>query len=381
MKAIINAELVMRDHYIPDGVVLFEDGIIKGFGPMNKTEIPEGTEMIDAGGLYVGPGLMDIHVHAGNKIRFRQACLEPVKSHIIKGTTTILPTLSFWFPLETYLTASKEIRRVKNETREGQAIGGIYMEGPYINPKFDGDPELCWSNSIDKKDYLPLVDAVKDLVKVWALAPEREGILEFVKYIKGVCPDVKLTVAHSEAAPEDIEALIPYGLCIGTHHTNATGDRPRYSETRGVCVDETVNYHKDIYAEIISDRLGIHVHPYMQRLVRQIKGNDRIILITDQTYHDGPVPKGYEEATDIWFNRSGEIGGSALTLNVACRNFMVHTGCSLVDVFNYASYNPATAVGFTDRGEIAVGKRADLIIVDRKMDVKKVFLCGEEYNG
>ncbi len=379
MKAIINAELVLHDHFVENGAVLFDNGVITDFGEMKNIKIPEGTEIIDAGGLYVGPGLIDIHVHAGNKIRFRQSCLEPVKAHVQKGTTTILPTLSFWFPLETYLSASAEIRRVKNETPEGKAIGGIYMEGPYTNHKFDGDFALAWANSVDKKDYEPLVSAVKDLVKVWALAPEREGILDFVKYLKGECPDVKLAVAHSEASPEEIESLIPYGLCIGTHHTNATGDRPRYSETRGVCVDETVNYHKDIYAEIISDRLGIHVHPYMQRLIREIKGKERIILITDQTYHDGPVPKGYEDATDIWFTRSGEIGGSALTLNVACRNFILHTGCSIVDAFNYGSYNPAKAVGFDDRGEIAIGKRADLIIVDHKMDVKKVILCGEEY--
>ena len=177
---------------------------------------------------------------------------------------------------------------------------------------------------------------------------------------------------------QQIEDLIPYGLCIGTHHTNATGDLPKYPECRGVCVDETVNYNDKIYAEMICDSRGIHVDPYMQRLIRKIKGDDKIILISDHTNHPTIVPPGLEHVTDLNFTymASGgiDISGSKLTLNVACRNWMKHTGASLVDVFNFASYNPAKCYGMTDRGEIAVGKRADLVFVDHKMNVKKVIL-------
>ena len=80
---------------------------------------------------------------------------------------------------------------------------------------------------------------------------------------------------------------------------------------------------------------------------------------------------------DLLFDWSGEIAGTKLTLDVACRNMMVHTGASIVDVFRYASYNPARAVGFTDRGEIAVGKRADLVITDHNINIKTVILEGE----
>jgi len=170
---------------------------------------------------------------------------------------------------------------------------------------------------------------------------------------------------------------MPYGLRIGTHHTNATGTLEKYPECRGVCVDEAVNYNREIYAELICDSRGIHVDPYMLRLVRRIKGDDRIILISDCYTADGPIPPGYDGVFDINFDHAGEIAGSKLTLDIACSNMMKHTGASIVDVFKFASYNPARATGMLDRGEIAVGKRADLVIVDYKMNIEKVFLRGE----
>lgn len=145
-----------------------------------------------------------------------------------------------------------------------------------------------------------------------------------------------------------------------------------YPECRGVCVDETVNYNREIYAELICDSRGIHVDPHMLRLVRKIKGDDRIILISDAYACDGPVSEGYEGVHVINFDWEGEIAGSKLTLEVACRNMMVHTGASIVNVFQFASYNPAMAVGLYDCGEIAVGKRADLVFTDHDLNVKKV---------
>lgn len=194
--------------------------------------------------------------------------------------------------------------------------------------------------------------------------------------VKAANPEAVFAVAHSAASPQEIEALVPYGLRIGTHHTNATGDRPKYPECRGVCVDEAVNYNSDIYAELICDSRGIHVDPYMLRLVRKIKGNSRIVLITDAFDFDGPVPPGYEGVTDINFDYTGEIAGTKLTLDQACRNMMKHTGASIVDVFQYASRNPAVLLGMKDRGEIAPGLRADLVIVDHKVNIQTVLLEG-----
>ena len=377
MIAIKNATLVMRDHLIPEAVLFIEDEVITGFGEMRNTTIPEGCEIIDAEGLYVGPGLIDIHNHAGGGHWFYDEPIEAAQFNLKHGTTTILACLYFNMNGQQLLEQAACVKEAMAKP-EGASIAGFYMECPYMNPKFGADRENNpWKGPILKEEYQPIIDAVGTDAKVWVLAPERENILQFVLDARKNNPTVKFSVGHSEASPQQIEALMPYGLCIGTHHTDATGDRVFYPEVRGVCVDEAVNYNREIYAELICDSRGIHVDPYMLRLVRKIKGEDRIMLISDSCVFDGPVPPGYDGVTDILFDHAGEIAGSKLSLDVACRNMMKHTGASIVDVFRYASYNPSRAIGFLDRGEIAVGKRADLVIVDHWMKVNKVIFKGE----
>ena len=367
----------MRDHLVPEGVVLIEDGLITDFGEMRTTQIPQDCEVIDAQGLYVGPGFVDIHNHAGGSHWFYDEPIAAAQYNLAHGTTSVLATLYFNMNGPQLVEQIETVKSAMQQP-EGASIAGLYMEAPYMNPKFGADRENNpWQGSICREEYMPVVETAGKDVKVWVLAPERGDIEQFVLDCKKVNPAVRFSVGHSEASPQQIEALMPYGLCIGTHHTNATGDRPMYPECRGVCVDEAVNYNRDIYAEIICDSRGIHVDPYMQRLIRKIKGEDRLILISDACVFDGPTPEGYEGVTDLCFDFAGEIAGSKLTLNVACRNMMKHTGASIVDVFRYASYNPSRAVGLTDRGEIRKGLRADLVITDHWMNIKTVILKGE----
>ena len=377
MIAIKNATLVMKDHLIPEAVLLMEDGVICDFGEMRNFSIPESCEVIDAEGQFVGPGLIDIHTHAGGGRWFYEDPEHAAQFNLAHGTTTVLTTLYFDQKEDALVEQAKKIQAAM-KTPGGKNIAGFYMEAPYMNPKFGASRENNpWAGPICKERYQPIIDQLGNDAKVWVVAPERENILQFVLDAKKVNPSVRFSVGHSEASPQQIEALMPYGLCIGTHHTNATGDLPKYPECRGVCVDETVNYNREIFAEMICDSRGIHVDPYMQRLIRKIKGEDRLVLISDACVFPGPIPEGYDGVTDLCFDFEGEIAGSKLTLNVACRNMMKHTGASIVDVFRYASTNPANAVGFTDRGLIAKGKRADLLICDYQMNVKKVIFQGQ----
>ena len=367
----------MRDHFIPDGILLIEDGRIVDFGEMRKLPTPEGAEVIDAEGLYVGPGFVDIHTHSDGYVFFQDEPERASLHHLHHGTTSLLPALYFSMNTEQYVEAIAKLREAMKKP-ECKNIAGLYMEGPYLNPKFGCDKtNNPWQGAVDAAKHGPVIDAAYDLARVWALAPERENIEGFVKDVLAKNPKAVFSVAHSEAEPYQIEALMPYGLKIGTHHLNATGTLQKYPECRTPCVDETVYYNREIYAELICDSRGIHVDPYLLRLTRRIKGDDRIILISDAYACDGPIPEGYDDVDDINFDHTGEIAGSKMTLDISCRNMIKHTGASVCDVFRFASYNPSRAVGLLDRGEIAKGKRADLILVDYKMKVHKVILEGE----
>lgn len=378
MKAIVNANVVLPDHVIPNGVVLFEDGVIKDFGKAKDVVIPDGTEIIDAENNYVGPGLIDIHTHAAAKTYFIDDPEKCGKELLKHGVTSVLPALYYSLDKKAFLEAIDKIAGAYESGRFANFLG-FYMEGPYLNPGFGCNQDKnTWRFDIKREDYGELIERAKKYAKVWCIAPEREGIEAFVADVKKAIPNCLFAVAHSAATPEQVERFIPYGLKIATHHTNATGTIEHYSECRGVCVDEAVNYNKEIYAELICDRIGAHVVPYMQRLVRRIKGDDRLILISDQFVDDGPVPPGWEEATDINFDHAGEISGSAMTLDNACRNVLFHMGCSVCDSFRFASTNPARALGLWDRGYIAKGTVADLIIVNQFFDIKKVIFKGEK---
>ena len=377
MLAITNATLVMHDHYIPDAVILIREGKIVSFGPAETLDVPENAQVLDVHHALVGPGFVDIHTHADDRSFFWDDPENVASSHLRQGTTTVLAATYMALGREELLSA---IRTLRSAMTDGSCpnLAGLYMEGPYLNPKFGCDKEHCpWAGEIREEDYQPVIDAAWDIARAWSLAPERKGIRAFVDAVRRKNPNAVFTVAHSEAEPEEIEPLIPLGLRIGTHHTNATGTIQKYPEVRGVCVDEVVNYRPEIYAEQICDGVGIHVDPYMLRFVRKIKGDDRIILISDAYAADGPVPPGYDGVTDINFDHTGEIAGSKLTLNVACRNYMKHTGASPAVVFRMAAENPARAVGFDDRGRIAEGLRADLVVTDYLMNIEHVIMKGE----
>ncbi len=378
MLAFTNVELVLRDHYLPKAYLLTENDTIKDFGPMKQFVCPEGAEVIDGGGLYLAPGMFDTHTHACEGVRYAYDAVTPAAAALKHGATSVLATTSVKHTFDVMLEA---IARIRTAMHDGTApnIVGINMEGPYMNDKY-GSPlgAHYWTNSLKPEIYDKVIEACGGDVCIWTVAPELEGIEGFVAAAHAANPRAKFAVGHSEASPAQIEKLIPYGLCIGTHHTNATGDLVKYPECRGVCVDETVNYHSEFWAEIISDSLGVHVDPYNQRLIRKIKGDERIILITDATDSKGAPLPGLEDVTDINFTNVGDVSGSKLTMDAAVRNWMTHTGASLVEAFRLAAYNPAMETGFTDRGEIAVGKRADLLLIDHHVNIKAVYLGGEK---
>ena len=110
MTAVINATLVMRDHFIPEAVLLIEDGKIAAFGEMRKLSVPDGCEIIDAHGEYVGPGFVDIHTHSDGKVFFQDEPERAAMHHLMHGTTSLLPALYFSMDTAAYVEAIAVLR-------------------------------------------------------------------------------------------------------------------------------------------------------------------------------------------------------------------------------------------------------------------------------
>lgn len=374
--ALIHTNIVMPDHIIRDGVIIIEDGRILDFGRKLSTE---GMEITDLKGAYTGPGLIDIHTHADGEHFFYEDPETAAATLLQHGITDVLPALYFNMTADQLVEQIAIIRSAMESGRANNIIG-LYMEAPYLNPNYGCNRESNpWRGPVDRANYAKVVDAAYDIARVWCVAPERENIEDFVRYVKEKNPNAIFSVAHSEASPGEIERLMPYGLKLATHHTNATGVLHKYPECRSACVDETAQYNHEIYTELICDKVGIHVDPYMLRLIKKIKGDDRIILIADAFVEHGPIPDGdlYEGADDINFDFAGEIAGSKMILDGPCRNMMTHTGASLCQVFKYASTNPANVLGLYDRGRIAKGNVANLLVVDPEFTVLGVYLSGK----
>ena len=372
-----NAHVILENGIIYNGFIVTENGKIKSFGRPEETEIHAGAEIIDAGGAYVGPGFVDIHVHGGGGY---STCFEPVKAanhFLCHGETSILATPSYNDNADTLTESMHSIKEGMKKTR---VVKGIYSEGPYTNPDYGANSfKNPWRHGILEKEYKRFVDAGGEYVKVWTIAPELSGLVPFLEYAKKVNPNTVFALGHSEATPMQIRSLpAKYKPMIMTHATNATGRVERPRGTRGVGPDEYCFKERDMYAEMISDSCGMHVHPEMQQLLLHTKGIDKIILVSDSTVNNDPKPPQYAHIKDLNFDMTGDLAGSNLTLDMACRNVCQSTGCGIAEAFLMASSNPAKAIGMYDEiGSIATGKNADLVFVDDKFNVQKVMLEGK----
>lgn len=379
MICIENAKVVLENGILWDGIVLVEENRIVSVGKRGEVEIPEGAQRIDAEGTYVGPGFVDIHVHGGGGHMFWQEPEQAAAHFLRRGTTSIFPTLYHSLDKQTYL---ESIERVKTTMGADSPIRGFYMEGPYMNPDFGASRKYNkWLGDITPEAYKEVVDEAGSLVKVWVVAPEREGIEGFVQYAKSVNPDVVFSVGHSRATPEQIRKLKKYGLNHLTHCMDATGRVSAWLGTRGAGPDEACFLDPDMYAELICDSGAVHVNAELQRLILKNKGIDKVVLISDcsgRKEGENPAPEGLRHMTDLSFDDQGNLGGSRLSMDMACRNIMTHTNCGIAQAFLMASRNPARSVGMEDEiGTIEAGKRADLVFVDDMFHVQKVMLSGK----
>lgn len=379
MYLIKNCKVVLEDGILWNGAILTDGGRIVSLGREDEMDEPAGAEIVDAHGAYIGPGFVDIHTHGGGGYSFDAHPYEAAEHFLKHGETTVLGALYYDLKPDGYIAAIERIRAAQARGGAGDALAGIYMEGPYMNPKYGASANNdFWNREIRECDYAQVVDCAGELVKVWVVAPEREGLEPFMEYAKKLNPNVVFAFGHCEANEKQIRKVKKYGIKLQTHCMNATGQISDMGGVRGNGPDEVCMTEPDIYAEMICDSCGIHVKAENQRFLLKVKGVDRVVLISDSTHTLVKAPEGLEHIKDLNFEEGGGLSGSKLTLDIACRNIMTHTNCGICQAFLMASRNPARVIGMDDEiGTVETGKRANLVFVDDMFDVKKVMLNGK----
>lgn len=367
MKAIINANIVLEDRILENGVVLIKDGIIKQVDKADRIELPEDCEKIDGQGLFVGPGFVDIHCHAGGDVWAHEDPEKMAAFHLEYGTTSINCTIFHDIGEDGAVDAMRKIRKAMEENRPGN-IMGVHFEGPFMNPKYGAHAKTI--RPVDKREYQRYLAEAGDIITMWTVAPEIDGAREFITDVHAA--DIPIAMGHTEASPEDVFWAVDNGATICTHLMNATGSSispTRWAGTRECGFDEAVMLCDNVYCEVINDREGVHVRPEMVRLIIKTIGIDYVVAVSDACV--GPV-----DETDINIV-NGELYGSKLRMFQAARNFKHNAHLNMVDVFKVCSRNPARAVRMDHLvGTIEPGKKANLVFVDDEYDVYKVILEG-----
>ena len=371
-----NAEAVLEDRILSSAVIFINGDRIVAIEKAQNAEIPEGVPVIDACGKYVGPGFVDLHVHGGDGKSTIDNLKGASEFFLKHGTTTMLGTP--WYTLDFDKTIAS-IKHIRENMKYCPNVKGIYMEGPYTNPKYGSHAALNpWRHGIVEEQYKAIVDTAGTDALVWTVAPEIPNILKFIEYARSVNPTAVIAVGHSEATPDQIRALGKYRPTLETHATNATGKQTGGGGIWGAGPDEYCFKDNTVYCEMISDSQGIHVKTDIQQLILHCKGVDKVVLITDSSTHENEPPEKYAHIKDINFSPFGEVAGSKLTMDMACKNVMMHTGVGFVDVFNMASRNPARVIGLDgDIGTLAPSKVADIVIVDKDFNIDTVIMNGK----
>lgn len=383
MKAIINGKLVFPNA-VREGVLLMDGGKIVAVGDV---DVPADAEIVDAKGLYVGPGFIDEHVHGysscGERIDVINDTRAVAERHLKHGTTTITPTCGFSLSREDFLSIIAQC----NEAIEAgdNTIAGIHFEGPFTNPKRGANAHLTWEYS-DELCY-EIFDAAKGNVLHCTYAPEMPHApqMEAVLQKYGVIPDI----GHTNADPQSIYRAVDKGARIVTHLFDAMGNyRDNAAEVTGDpqdCVSDIVLSIPGLYYELICDSRSVHVTEVSQRQTLRCAGEDYVIVVSDATGRatilnpDDYPPEDVRSAKDLNFNLKGQLSGSCLTVSQSAKNFKKATGTDVRVTFKCASTNPAKALGIYDRfGSIDAGKDANVVFVDEDFTVKAVYFRGEE---
>lgn len=363
---------------IKGGKVFQEDGsfleqaiYINDHRLVDKAEYQDDGEVIDAEGLLVLPGLVDIHSHGAAGEDFSDGNPEGLKKILQYekrcGITSYCPT-SMTFPKERLRQIFASIKGA--QTEDGATVVGINMEGPFLDPAKKGAHVEKWIAAPDVAFVRELNQDADGLVRLVTVAPNMDGTEEFIKEMH---EEVCISLGHTAADYDCASRAMKLGAHHVTHLYNAM--QPfghRAPGLIGAAMDDP-----ECMVELICD--GYHIHPSAIRAAFRMFGPERVILISDSMratgMKNGTYELGGQEVTvkdRKAVLKDGTLAGSATNL-YGCMCKAVEFGIPLEQAIMAATANPARSIGIFDRvGSIRIGKQADLLLVSENLELKRV---------
>lgn len=354
-----------------DGNFLEQTLYVNDHRLVDKAEYQYDGEVIDAEGLLVLPGLVDIHSHGAAGEDFSDGNPEGLKKILQYekrcGITSYCPT-SMTFPKERLRQIFASIKGA--QTEDGATVVGINMEGPFLDPAKKGAHVEKWIAAPDVAFVRELNQDADGLVRLVTLAPNMDGAEEFIKEMH---EEVCISLGHTAADYDCASRAMKLGAHHVTHLYNAMQPfRHRAPGLIGAAMDDP-----ECMVELICD--GYHIHPSAIRAAFRMFGSERVILISDSMratgMENGTYELGGQEVTvqdRKAVLKDGTLAGSATNL-YGCMCKAVEFGIPLEQAIMAATANPARSIGIFDRvGSIRIGKQADLLLVSENLELKRV---------
>ncbi|WP_127593085.1 N-acetylglucosamine-6-phosphate deacetylase [Paenibacillus lautus] len=379
-KIIQHVKVHLPNQILPSATVWIANGKLTRIEPTQEIEKIEGDdERIDGKGMWLLPGMIDVHIHGANGYDMMDGTEDSIqevsRACAATGCTSFLAT-SVSSTMEDLLNMIRSVKSVIGR-EQGARIAGIHLEGPYLNPKRKGMQNEKYLRHPNLEEIKLIFQEAGSLIKMVTIAPELPGGLELISYLKE--QDVVIAVAHCDATYEEAKLAFAAGASHVTHCFN--GMRPIHHRDPGLIVAAFEEPHVSLQA--IVDQ--VHLHPAIVRLMHRLKGPEGMVLITDAlqamglgdgTYmfggHHVTVSEGIARLAD------GTLASSTVTMNEALR-LTAANGISMEDAVHMASTTPARILDLSHKGKIEVGYDADLVLMDERYQVQWTMIEGEIY--
>lgn len=347
--------------------------------------VPPRPADVDLGDAVLVPGFVDMHVHGGAGAAFpdgdAEAALRAVAFHRAHGSTTMVASLVAAGPDQLLKTVDALADLVT-----GGELAGVHLEGPWLAAARCGAHDPRQLRDPDPAELDRLLRAGGGAVRMVTLAPERSGGLDAVRRI--VDAGAVAALGHTDASYALTREAIEAGARVGTHLFNAMA--PVHHREPGPAV--ALMEDPRVTVELVTD--GLHVHPALWEHVVRSAGTERVAAVTDAMaaagmpdgeYHLGSmrvtVAEGVARLAAGSDGRVGAIAGSTATTDTLFAKIVRHTSGPREEALRRAvaltASSPARALGLSDVGAIAPGRRADLVVLEADLGVRQVYRAGE----